>query len=382
VNGSLLLRYVEPLLAELPGLRFFDAHTHTGANDPDGNSCTVDQLLAMLEPLDARAVVFTTQEPDGYPEANDRVIAEAAASGGRLVPFCRLDPAVDPVGEAERCVALGARGIKLHPRAEAFGLDVPAMRDIMEFANDRELPVLIHAGRGIPALGAHALALADEFPDARIILAHAAVCDLAWIWAHLHDHPNIFVDTSWWSVADLLALVTLAPPGQILFASDAPYGSPLLNANLTLRCALHAGLSQEQIAGITGGQLERLLAGEPPLDLGPAAGSPETSSDLLLERVSVYLSFALGRLIGGVPAEEAISLARLATEVGDDAPNAATCRAVATLLDMHAEVVAAQDPATLGTPSAQRAVLLGPVLLAATIARTPGVPLPAELVAS
>jgi predicted TIM-barrel fold metal-dependent hydrolase len=382
VNGSLLFRYLEPILAELPGLRVFDAHTHTGANDPDGSSCTVDQLLAMLEPLDARAVVFTTQEPDGYPEANDRVIAEAAASGGRLVPFCRLDPAVDPVAEAERCIALGARGIKLHPRAEAFGLDSPAMRDIMELANERGLPVLVHAGRGIPALGAHALALADEFPDARIILAHAVACDLAWIWADLPDHPNVFVDTSWWSVADLLALMTLVPPGQILFASDAPYGSPVLNANLALRCALHAGLTAEQIKAIAGGQLERLLAGEPPLDLGPAVGSPEVSSDLLLERVSVYLAFALGRLIAGVPADEAISLARQATEVGDAAPNAATCRAIATLLDAHEQLLATQDPAALENPTARRPVLLGPVLLASTLARTPGVPLPAELVTS
>ena len=35
-------------------------------------------------------------EPDGYPQANDRVLAESEASDGRLVAFCRLDPARDP----------------------------------------------------------------------------------------------------------------------------------------------------------------------------------------------------------------------------------------------------------------------------------------------
>ena len=62
-------------------------------------------------------------EPDGYPEANDVVIAAAAASGGTLLsllPDRAEDPA--PVAEARRCLDAGARGIKLHPRAERFTL--------------------------------------------------------------------------------------------------------------------------------------------------------------------------------------------------------------------------------------------------------------------
>lgn len=112
----LVTQWLDPLLAELPGLSFFDAHTHIGSNDPDGARCTAEELLALLAVVDARAVVFPMREPDGYPEANDRVVSEAAVSEGRLVPFCRLDPHEDPVGEASRCVERGARGIKLHPR--------------------------------------------------------------------------------------------------------------------------------------------------------------------------------------------------------------------------------------------------------------------------
>ena len=64
-------------------------------------------------------------EPDGYPAANDMVAAEAAASDGRLFAFCRLDPHDSPLEEARRCLDNGARGIKLHPRAEGFNLDHP-----------------------------------------------------------------------------------------------------------------------------------------------------------------------------------------------------------------------------------------------------------------
>jgi uncharacterized protein len=379
-DAPLLMRWLEPLLAKLPGLSFFDAHTHTGFNDPDGARCSADELCALLAPLDARAVVFSMQEPDGYREANDRILSEAAASEGRLVPFCRLDPHNDALAEASRCVEQGARGIKLHPRAEAFALDAPAVHEIFAFAHERKLPVLIHAGRGIPALGRHTLGLAAEAPGARIILAHSAVSDISWIWRHLPDHPNIFIDTSWWNPVDLLALFAYAPPARILFASDAPYGVPALNAILTLRCALQAGLSPEQIRVVAGDQLERLLANEAPLDAGPAPGPPQGATDLILDRVFAYVIVALGRLIAGAPADEMVAFARLACVVDDDAPQAETCRAMAALIDLHEQATRGLGPAELASPSPRRLLALGPLLLAATLAATPRVPAPAERV--
>ena len=373
----LVTQWLDPLLAELPGLSFFDAHTHIGSNDPDGARCTAEQLLALLATVDARAVVFPMREPDGYPEANDRVVSEAAVSEGQLVPFCRLDPHEDPVGEASRCVERGARGIKLHPREEAFALDAAPVRQIFAFAHERRLPVLIHAGRGIPALGRHSLDLAAEFPDSRVILAHAVVSDVSWIWGHLADHPNVFIDTSWWNPVDLVTLFAYVPPGRILFASDAPYGMPVMNAILTLRCALQVGLSAEQVTTVMGDQLDRLLAGEKPIDTGPAPGPPDIATDLILDRVFAYLIVGLGRLIVGAPADEMVALARLGCTVDDQAPQAPVCRAMATLIDLGEQMASASTDLT--TPSPQRLAALGPLLLAATLAATPRVPVPPGL---
>jgi uncharacterized protein len=373
----LVTQWLDPLLAELPGLSFFDAHTHIGSNDPDGARCTAEELLALLATVDARAVVFPMREPDGYPEANDRVVSEAAVSEGRLVPFCRLDPHEDPVGEASRCVERGARGIKLHPREEAFALDSAPVRQIFTFAHERRLPVLIHAGRGIPALGRHSLDLAAEFPDSRVILAHAVVSDVSWIWGHLADHPNVFIDTSWWNPVDLVTLFAYVPPGRILFASDAPYGMPVMNAILTLRCALQVGLSAEQVTTVMGDQLDRLLAGKKPIDTGPAPGPPDIATDLILDRVFAYLIVGLGRLIAGAPADEMVALARLGCTVDDQAPQAPVCRAMAALIDLGEQMASASTDLT--TPSPQRLAALGPLLLAATLAATPRVPVPPGL---
>ena len=233
----------EHLVARHGPLDLFDVHTHIGQNDPDGFKQTPDELMQVLSRVEARAAVFPMHEPDGYPAANDAALAAAEASGGRLYAFARIDPKTpDAAAEARRCLDAGARGLKFHPRAERFALSEPGVREVMKVAHERKVPVLIHAGRGIPALGEDTVKLSGEFTDARLILAHAAISDLAWLWKVAPDHPNLFVDTAWWNPADLIALFALIAPSQILWASDSPYGLPLSSCVMHLRCALQAGL--------------------------------------------------------------------------------------------------------------------------------------------
>ena len=371
---ELIRPWYEHLAADVPGLTVFDAHTHTGQNDPDGFRSTPEQLLSALARVDARAAVFTMNEPGGYPPANDRVLAEATASEGRLVPFCRLDPRRDAAGEAERCLDAGAAGIKLHPRAEAFSLMDPGVREVFSVAAERRVPVLIHAGRGIPALGRHALATAEDFPSVPIILAHAGISDLAWIWRDAPSRPNLYFDTAWWNVSDLLTLFALIPPGKILFASDAPYGSPLSAAVMALRCGLQVGLEAPALAGIMGAQMDRLLSGAEPLDLGPAPGLGRTRGDLLLERVNQFLTWGLSRTALGLDPAEGVALARLACEVGEDAPEAPVCRSVLALLDRaEREGSRAEEPEQPFWPGTHLLAVAG------TVARTADVPLPANV---
>jgi len=363
----LLLPWVEAL----PRFDFFDAHTHTGANDPDGFGVTAEQLLEALSLVDARAVVFTMHEPDGYAAANDRVIAEAAASDGRLVPFCRVDPNVDAVAEAERCLAREARGIKLHPRAERFTLDHPEVDRLCALANERRLPIVVHAGRGIPALGRHAYDLTGRYPALRLILAHAGVSDLAWLWRHADERPNLLYDTSWWTASDFFALFSLVPPGRILMASDAPYGTPVTGVLYASRCALQVGLTQDQLECVAARQLERVLAGDDLIDAGPAPGPPTAPQDVLLERICSFLMTASSRMLYGQGGEEYMGLARLACDVGDDAPQGEVAASVAALIERWGHYSAGRPVKDgLAAPGVQLAIA------ACIVARTPDVPLP------
>lgn len=352
-------------------LELYDAHTHIGQNDPDGFKQTPEELVDVMARADARAVTFPMHEPGGYREANDVAIAAAAASD-RLEAFCRLDPRDHPAEEARRCLDAGAVGIKLHPRAEQFGMDEPGVREIIAIAHERKVPVLIHAGRGIPALGQTTVALSSEFPGARLILAHGAISDLAWLWHVLPEHPNVFIDTSWWNPADLIALFALVDPSHIVWASDSPYGLPVTAAFTHARCALQAGVSDEALRSIMGGQMARLVAGEDPAWVGSAPGAVEPALHPLLDRIATHLITAMGRAFGQTDPDESIALARLSCAVGEDAPHADVAGATLELLDLYREHLAPPPP---GRPFPVGFRFL---MAALTVARTPTVPLPDE----
>jgi predicted TIM-barrel fold metal-dependent hydrolase len=358
----------ESLVTEAGGLDPFDAHTHIGANDPDGFRQTPEELLAGLSEIGARAAVFAMQEPGGYAEANDAVMAAAAASEGRLVPYCRVDPRAGAVAEARRCLDAGARGIKLHPRAEDFTLAEPAIPEIVALAHERRVPVLIHAGRGIPALGEHSVQLAAEYPEARLILAHAAVSDLAWIWREMPSHPNLFIDSSWWNPGDMIALFSLVPTGQVLWASDSPYGRPLTAAVTHLRFAVQAGVEPDGLRAIAGGTMERILAGDelPPSEVPAGEGEPLSPH---LDRIVSHLVAAIGAAVSLGDRAELVSLARLACDVREDR-HSALIGEVLKLLDLADELRAAEPPETRFGPSVRALVA------AMSVARTPAAPVP------
>ncbi len=359
---------------QVPGLELFDAHTHVGFNDPDGFTQSFDELAALLRGAAMRGCfVFPFHEPDGYPGPNDAVRSAAQAfsaenpDGPLTVPFCRVNPWDGAADEAVRSLDLGARGIKLHPRAEAFNLDHPAVRDIFAIADERGVPILIHSGRGIDAPGVHVVALAQGFPGARVILAHAGATDLSWLWRVAPDVPNLLFDSAWFVPADLVALFTLIPPSQVLFASDAPYGAPQMLGLVQARLALQVGLSPEQIRLMFSEQSLALAAGAPLGVAGPAVGERDRAPHVLLDRVAEYIQSATMLGVRGGDNVEILALARQAANVPDEHDDAPIFAAILQLLDAY-DGLLSTDP-----ESRERFAIL---LLAGCLARTPDVPLP------
>jgi len=308
-----------PFLAEVRQLRpahteVIDAHTHLGL-DEDGRSLTLAQLLAQLDGADARrACVFPLHDPErrpAYSVPNDRVLGWARESGERLVPFCRLDPAEDPLAEAERCLAAGARGIKLHPRAQDFVFDGKDMEGVFALAEDAGVPILIHAGRGLPPLADGLVALALRHPRTVLILAHGAICDQGILTSRLADHPGVLYDISCFFPLDVIELFARVPAERIVFASDPPYGLPATTLYMALRVVWKAGLDDAATRGVLGATMATLLDGHGLPAVTPPRRGPTIELSGRLMRVYGYASLVGPALFSGV-VEQALAMLDMA----------------------------------------------------------------------
>ena len=148
-----LIPWVKALRGDVPDLCLYDAHVHVGLRDPAGLQATEEEALDALEQVDSRALIFPLKEPAGYQAANRHLLEVAEAHPDRLRTLARLDPGDDALSEAERCLDAGAVGLKLHPRGEGFEIADERLDDVFALADERRLPVMIHAGVGNSAVG-------------------------------------------------------------------------------------------------------------------------------------------------------------------------------------------------------------------------------------
>ena len=297
---ALVATYEEELRAELPeGARLFDAHTHLG-NDIDGMKGTFEELDSVLDRYGIEgAFVFCMDEHDREPAfcvPNDRTLAHATRSGGKLVPFVRLDLTARPLDEATRALDLGARGIKLHPRAQAFALDDERLQPIFALANERRVPILIHGGRGLPPIAENLETLVRRNDGVQLIVAHAGIADMAGLAGRLGGIPGVFFDTSVWSAVDLLDLFRQVPPEQVVYASDYPYGLQPNSLFVTIRSARLAGFDDDRLRAVLGGTARGIADGAPPPPLTAPIGATSLTQPVTFARIHQYISMAVPML--------------------------------------------------------------------------------------
>jgi predicted TIM-barrel fold metal-dependent hydrolase len=277
------------------GADIFDAHLHLG-HDIDG---MVGDYVELLELMDgygiSRAFMFCLDEPDRHPSfaaANDRTLAFAERSNGRLIPFVRLDLNESPIEEARRCLDAGAQGIKLHPRAQKFTATDERLGPVFELAAERRVPILIHAGRGLPPIAEGLRSLVERNPGAKLILAHAGIADMQALAACMRGRKGVFFDTSTWSPVDLLDFYRQIPPEQVLYASDYPYGQQPSSLLLSVKTARRAGYDEDQLRLMLAGNANALADGAELAEPTEPMGTETIAMPLQFARISQYLSMA------------------------------------------------------------------------------------------
>ena len=260
-----------------------DAHTHLGL-DEDGRSLTLEQLLSQLDAAEARrACVFPLHDPERQPSyrvPNDRVLGWAGESDGRLVPFCAARPSRRPRWRGR--TLFGRRRTRDQAAPTRAGVRVRRRGDGRVSSRSPKsacVPILIHAGRGLPPLADGLADLALRHPGAALILAHGAICDQGILTTRLAEHPGVLYDISCFFPLDVVELFSRVPAERIVFASDPPYGMPATTLYLALRIARQAGLDEQATKAMLGGTMAALIDGRRAArDRPPAARRPRSPS--------------------------------------------------------------------------------------------------------
>lgn len=244
--------------------------------DPAAKLARADELMAAVarNGFDhAVALGFAWSDPELCRRHNDALLAAAAESGGRLVPFCTVDlggPTVALRAEVERCVAAGARGLgELRPGSQGADLDGAAGDRLAACAAEFDLVLLFHAsepvGHSYPGKAGGDLAMLARFaqrhPEVRAVLAHwgGGLPFYALMPEVRAALGNVWFDTAastlLYEPAVYRHVVDLVGAERVLFGSDFP----LLGPRRQLRALAAAPLSSAEQSLISGENAAALL---------------------------------------------------------------------------------------------------------------------------
>lgn len=196
-----------------------------------------DAFLAHLdaEGIDAACVVnYVSPRVMGYTPETNEWVAQYTRGRARLVGLGGVHPDVTPDvrAEVERVLALGVRALKVHPAHQLLYPSDERLRPLYEIAQERGVPVTIHTGTSVFP-GAknrftdplHVDDVAVDFPDLRILLAHAGRplwYDAAFFVAR--RHANVHLEISGIPPKRLLEVLPRLPEidHKVVYGSDWP----------------------------------------------------------------------------------------------------------------------------------------------------------------
>jgi predicted TIM-barrel fold metal-dependent hydrolase len=217
-----------------------DAHTHifeAGRGGPLGLPASADDLVRQM---DEHEVDVSVVLPVAGAACNEFVQQQCARFPDRLVGLYNPDfedprrtiAAMEAFFEAH-----SPPGLKLHPRLQGVTVKDAVVREVLAFAVERKLAVIVDAFLFGPRLDDPDLRpaayhrLAQEMPELRLVLAHAGGHLVLEAFLAAKANPNLFLDVSFTpvyfrgaSVADDVAFACRRlPAGRVLYGSDFPH---------------------------------------------------------------------------------------------------------------------------------------------------------------
>lgn len=213
-----------------------DCHTHIGKNsaayrpkevENEIEKTSQDLLSSMKENGIECSVVFSLPVLPQMLFQENMLLLNNVREKRQLIPFVFLDPR-----DKQYCLplldTLSFAGIKLHPLAHGYVVSHPLCYPVLEFAAEKNYPVLIHSGWGELGSLRYIEKLVRVFKRLKIIIAHMVLPDCLDVVAR---NDNLWIDTSYAQhVRRIEQAVQICGADKIIFGSDYPFSDQKLES--------------------------------------------------------------------------------------------------------------------------------------------------------
>jgi len=198
---------------------------------------TVPNLVREMDEMGIRA---STLLPIDFPvlSQNAGVALGAAKKEPKLVSFGSVHPyAADPERRLDAQLALGARGIKMHPAVQLVRPDARRARALYDMCGKRDMIVLWHCGPvGIEGRLPRYLSQVRFYeepiarhPGTKFVLGHSCALQFDEALALQRKYPNVWLETSSQSLSNVKRMTERADPDRIVHGSDWPFYHPAIS---------------------------------------------------------------------------------------------------------------------------------------------------------
>lgn len=179
----------------------------------------------------SQSVLLAIDWPLGLSD-NARTWLRASRGHDELVVFGSVHPFDrDVEGKLDEQVALGARGIKVHPAVQLVKPDAERCMALYRACGARGLPVLFHCGpvdietrlgRYLSQVRHYERAIA-ECPGTDFVLGHSGALQLPEALAFAQRYRNVWLELASQSLSNVKRLIDEAPPDRVVFGTDWPF---------------------------------------------------------------------------------------------------------------------------------------------------------------
>ena len=163
---------------------------------------------------------------------NAEIVLSIARDQPAMIPFGSVHPyAFNVEGKLDKQVAMGVKGIKVHPAVQMIRADNPRAMRLYKLCGKRNLPVLFHCGPvGIELEKSRELSQVVYYekpiaqnPEVTFILGHSGALQMEQALDYAKRYPNVILEVAGQSLANVRRILEQANPDRVMYGTDWPF---------------------------------------------------------------------------------------------------------------------------------------------------------------